>query len=148
MERPWYFDLGNPFEDIFEESLLSTTQTGLLSDAVRLALRRIQESPFAGTRLDVDGNTVYVAKTSAVTSDRIPSLLIAYTVDAKRRVIQPILVCRPADVVALASVKRAVRNAPTKVHRPRRRVLSPAERTTIPRRAIEGAVRRALKHTK
>jgi hypothetical protein len=149
MEKPWLFDAGNPFEDLFEESFLSTTSTAALSDAVLLVLSRIQEEPLGGSAMDVDGRTVYIAKTGAFRSNNatIPSLLIAYTVDTKRRLIRPILVCGPADDKAIVDVERAVHNTPSAAVKFRRRILSPAERTTIPKGAIKGAVRRALKRS-
>jgi hypothetical protein len=149
MEKQWLFDAGNPFEDLFEESLLSTTSTAALSDAVLVVLQRIQKQPLGGSAIDVDGRTVYIAKKAALRSKNatIPSLLIAYTVDTKRRLIRPILVCAPADAKAIVDVEQAVHNTPAATVKFRRRILSPAERTTIPKGVIKGAVRRALKRS-
>src|SRR5467141_1912687 len=84
MNHAWSFDGNNPYEDAFEDSLLSEISESLLSDVVDLTLRRIQRNPRIGSPVLIKEEPVYIVKTAetSAASAHVPPLLIAYTLDS------------------------------------------------------------------
>lgn len=150
MSETWVYDGGNPYEDAFEDSLLIDASASLMSDVIVRTLLQIREDPRRGTPALIEGETVYIVKTSAITTSSgvVPPLLIAYALETKERLIRPILVCRASDADVIGSLQSAIDNAPARSRAFKRRVLRPAERTSIPKRAIESAVKRVLKRNR
>jgi hypothetical protein len=93
----WAFDLEDTLLAGFQEDQLRLADSAGVKDVVAWKLREIQRNPrMAGSVCAVDGDVVYLAKTGRYRGG-VPSLLIAYLLDERRRIIRPFLLCKADD---------------------------------------------------
>jgi hypothetical protein len=151
MGKPWRFDELNPYEDVYEESLLAE-MSPLASEIVQTALAEIQEDPVRQDFVDVSGERFYIATTAPISEGGItvPPMLIAYTLNSQQLVIRPVLVSRAAEVQSHVNqeLERAVANAPANVPPFQDRILDPSEDTSLSKQSIEKAVKRVTHRAK
>jgi hypothetical protein len=140
----------NPYEDAFEEALLSEAGAPNLAEMLAYALDRIRRHPLGAQGRIVDGTYVYIVKTPPHSAEggRVPGLLIAYVVERDRSLIRPLLVQLSDDDLTDETLRRAVEASSQSDEDISQRVLFPAEPTHIPAKSIESAVKRVLKRSK
>ena len=123
----WTFDIEDPLLAGFHEDLLTLVHIAGVDDAVAWKLREIHRNPrMAGAVCTVDDDVVYLAKTGRYRRG-VPPLLIAYLLDVRRRIIQPFLLCKAAEVSleapdsddAAKPVQERIRRALRRRKRPR-----------------------------
>ena len=151
MSEPWRFDADNPFEETFEESLLSEVASPGVFDMIRRKLLAIQKDPKANHRIVVRGRVVYVSRTGRVrVSDaEIPSLLIVYSLDEREKLIQRLFVCRASALDSRAAELDDISTSPDReTARTEREAPYPIEHTTIPEETLRRAVERALQRSR
>jgi hypothetical protein len=137
MSRKWEWDERNPYENAFEESLLSIP--GHVVDTVFRKLFEVKLDPKQGEPACVAGRPIYTIRTEG--NGDIPPLLIVYSIDEKTSLIRTLWVSRAGSVEEIADELRTmIENAPAEVPPPLRRVLDPVGETTIPREKIREAV--------
>ena len=148
LRAAWRIDNHNPYEDAFEEALLSEVEAANMTGVLAL-LRRIQHEPFSGVPRDIDGDQVYVVKgLFRLTSGRSVEYRIAYVIDTDKNVIRPLLVTR-SDNDLTDEVLRDVIASPSPSNKAENQVaLFPDEPTHLPAAAIEEAVKRVTNRTK
>lgn len=154
----WQFDLNNPYEDIFEESLLRVVESSRMLELVQRACIDILRDPKANEVAVVRGRPVYIAKVRSG-DPAMPTLLIAYQVSEREALIRRVLVCKAAEVgstnAATASQDQLLQTLGTLLARARAQptanapdILMPADETSIPKREIAKAVESARKPDK
>lgn len=94
----WRFDLNNPYESTFEETLLTMANLPYVLEMVKRKCVDIQRDPKNNYRAVVDGRLVYIARTGKVQHPEIGPLLIVYTLSESQMLIQRVLVCKASDV--------------------------------------------------
>jgi len=104
MRSEWRFDENNPYEDAFEEALLVVVDSPEVFNVIKRKFEVIAIDPKGEEfRTVVQGRVVYIAFTGPGylkdAKTPIEPLVIAYTLDEPRRLIQKVFVCKAAEVV-------------------------------------------------
>jgi hypothetical protein len=148
MTSEWHFDVNNPFEDLFEESLLQTVGSDDAGSVVMARLDEIRRTPHLGKCERIGDFEVYVSHIGAAARDgeSTPPLFIAYALDTERKLVRPIFVGRAERAELAGALTAAARNAPPPAGE--RPILAPAQRTTIPEETIKRAVEWAVRSRK
>jgi len=151
MDTVWRFDEDNPFEDSFEETLISVVDSTAVLSMVRSKCFEIAKNPHASMSEVIGGQRVYLAKTGPVKTRNIdvPPLVILYTLDEERRLIQRLLIYR-ADRAPLAQeiVEMAINDASRSTPPKEPEILVPYVHTIIPKGRLRRAVIRAMSNAK
>lgn len=150
MAETWLFDAGNPYEDIFEEALLEEMSSRHVTEILQRKLIDIRQDPLRQEHALVGGRMIFIARTGelAIGDVQVPPLLIAYTVDESKRIIQLILVRRDGGVRSLDDEVERALASPQASDQPERRILFPADPTSIREEKIAEAVRGVLRPAK
>lgn len=98
MISDWRFDPANPWDNSFEEALLQIADSRPMVEMIKMKCNEIRKDPKANLRWFVDGRFVYIAKTGPVETLKLDSLLVVYTLDEKKKVIQRVFVCKAVAV--------------------------------------------------
>src|SRR5215212_10961483 len=94
MSRKWEWDERNPYENAFEESLLSIP--GHVVDTVFRKLLEIKKDPTQGEPSLVAGIPIYTVRTEG--NGSVPPLLIVYAIDERSSLIRNMWVSRAGSV--------------------------------------------------
>jgi hypothetical protein len=148
MTSAWRLDEHNPYEDGFEEALLSELTERHLSDIVLRALHQIARNPLQGEKRMIDGTPVYVVNTRSHPTVGGAGLLIAYVVEPDRSLIRPLLLQRSENELTDETLRKAIEGSSHSDDQASQRVLFPEEPTRIPAKSIENAVKRVMKRSK
>jgi hypothetical protein len=145
MTNDWHFDANNPFENAFEETLLESLQTVDLTTAVMALLEHIRQMPERGELVRVGDTDVYVVHLPATVGRKstTPPLVIAYALDAPRKLVRPLFVGSSEGLEHKSSLPPTL-DAPHP-SAASRAIRAPLHPTSIPKERIERAVTRALK---
>lgn len=136
MLTQWRFDTDNPYDDSFEEELLKVAHASggldaIVFDVVKRRLLDILKDPKSRDLFVIRGQLMYIAVAGAAANTgelKIEPLLIAYTLDERKKLIQRVFVARATDyirnpkagtITAMAptlrdAIERAMTNAPKK----------------------------------
>jgi len=119
MLTPWRFDKNHPYEDSFEQALMTQADSQPFLEMVKRICVEIQRDPRAHHRGTVLGKFVYIVKSAAVTcpGGHVDPLLVVYTLSEKDHLIQRVFICRAAEYVddlqraTMDTIERALRPA-------------------------------------
>lgn len=121
MISEWRFDVQGQFEPSFEEALLQVADSKAMVDIIKIKCNEIRKDPKANFRGFVNGQFVYIAKTGPVKTLALDALLIVYTLDEQKKLIQRVFVCKtgtvgenshPASMQTMGeTLRRAIANA-------------------------------------
>jgi hypothetical protein len=94
----WRFDENDPANERYEEDTLPFLPA--IEPALLRAFDEILESPIVADKEVVKGEFVYIKRIAAslVGNQVIPALLLGYTVDHSRKLIQRIVLCRASEL--------------------------------------------------
>ena len=98
MISEWRFDVQNPYENSFEEALLRVAESQAIVDMIKIKCNEIRKDPKANFRGFVHGRFVYIAKTGPVKTVNLDPLLVVYTLDEQKKLIQRVFVCKAVSV--------------------------------------------------